>query len=166
MKGAEFAYQQFFDFLPRPLGGIGLQANLTYVSNPGGANTPVNIFNPPKIGNAFSKLPMEGMSKWAYNIALMYEKYGFDARLAWNWRSHYLLTTSAANINEPVWSESHGQLDGSIFYNFTKNIKLGVQAINITAAKTFLDVGYADFHARYSWTVTDRRFAVVARAQF
>jgi outer membrane receptor protein involved in Fe transport len=96
----------------------------------------------------------------------MYEKYGFDARLAYNWRSHYLLTTSAANINQPVWAESYGQLDGSIFYNVTKNFKVGVQGTNLLNSKTFLDVGYADFHPRYSWTVTDRRFAIIARAEF
>jgi TonB-dependent receptor len=166
VKGAEFAYQQFYDFLPRPLDGIGLQANLTYVSSTGGANSPQGIFDNNQVTNAFAKLPLEGMSKWAFNLALLYEKYGFDARLAYNWRSHYLLTTSAANINQPVWAESYGQLDGSIFYNITKNVKLGVQGTNLLNSKTFLDVGYADFHPRYSWTVTDRRFAVIARAQF
>lgn len=166
VKGAEFAYQQFYDFLPRPLDGLGLEANLTYVSSTGGANSPQGIFDTNQVSNAFANLPLEGMSKWAYNVALMYEKYGFDARLAYNWRSHYLLTTSAANINEPVWAESYGQLDGSIFYNITKQFKIGVQATNLLNSKTFLDVGYANFHPRYSWTVSDRRFAVVARAQF
>jgi TonB-dependent receptor len=166
VKGAEFAYQQFYDFLPRPLDGIGLQANLTYIENSGGANSPVNIFDPNQVTNAFANLPLEGMSKWSYNLALMYEKYGFSGRLAYNWRSHYLLTTSAANINQPVWAESYGQLDGSVFYNFTKNLKLGVQGTNLTNSKTYLDVGYSDFHPRYSWTVSDRRFAIIARATF
>ena len=166
VKGVELAYQQFYDFLPGALSGLGLQANLTLIDSKGGANTPLNIFNPPEIGNAFADLPLEGMSKYAYNIALMYEKYGVSGRLAYNWRSHYLLTTSAANANQPVWAESYGQLDGSLFYNLTKNVKLGVQGTNLTNTKTFLDIGYKDFHPRYSWTVSDRRFAIVARAQF
>ena len=106
------------------------------------------------------------MSTWAYNVALMYQKYGFDARLAYNWRSTYLLTTSAANINRPVWSEDYGQLDGSIFYTVNKNFKLGVQGTNLLNSKTFLDVGGADRHPRYSWNITDRRFAVILRGQF
>ena len=81
-------------------------------------------------------LPLEGMSKWAYNLVLMYSKYGVDARLAYNWRSEYLLTTSAANINRPVWSRYYGQLDGSIFYDVTKNFKLGVQGTNLLETKT------------------------------
>ena len=113
-----------------------------------------------------SSLPLEGMSKWAYNLFLMYQKHGFDARLAYNWRSKYLLTTSAANINRPVWSEDYGQLDGSIFYDVTKNIKFGVQGTNLLNSKTFLDVGGADRHPRYSWNITDRRFAFIVRGQF
>jgi TonB-dependent receptor len=166
VKGVELAYQQFYDFLPRPFDGLGLQANVTYISEHGGANSPVNIFDPNQVTNAFANLPLEGLSKWSYNVAAMYEKYNFSARLAWNWRSHYLLTSSAANINQPVWAESYGQLDGSVFYNLTKNFKIGVQGTNLTNSKTFLDVGYKDFHPRYSWTVTDRRFAIIARAQF
>ncbi|MES2136562.1 MAG: TonB-dependent receptor [Pseudomonadota bacterium] len=166
VKGMELAYQQFYDFLPRPLDGLGLQANLTYISAKGGANSPVNVFDPNQISNAFANLPLEGMSKWSYNLALMYEKYDISARLAWNWRSGYLLTTSAANINQPVWAEKYGQLDGSVFYNITKNVKLGVQGTNLTKSKTFLDVGYNDFHPRYSWTVSDRRFDIIARANF
>jgi outer membrane receptor protein involved in Fe transport len=109
---------------------------------------------------------MEGMSKWSYNAALMYEKYGVSARLAYNWRSRYLLTTSAANDNLPVWSEAYGQLDGSIFYNLTKYLKIGVQGTNLLNSKTILNEGFASFHPRSQWTVTDRRYALIARVQF
>jgi TonB-dependent receptor len=166
VAGGELAYQQFFDFLPRPLDGVGLQANLTYIHNSGGANSPVNIFDPNQVTNSFANLPMEGMSKWSYNVALMYEKYGVSARLAYNWRSHYLLTTSAANDNLPVWSEAYGQLDGSIFYNLTKYLKIGVQGTNLLNSKTILNEGFASFHPRSQWTVTDRRYALIARVQF
>jgi TonB-dependent receptor len=166
VAGGELAYQQFYDFLPKPLDGLGLQANLTYIHNSGGANSPVNIFDPNQVTNSFANLPMEGMSKWAYNVALMYEKYGVSARLAYNWRSHYLLTTSAANDNLPVWSEAYGQLDGSIFYNLTKYLKIGVQGTNLLNSKTILNEGFASFHPRSQWTVTDRRYALIARVQF
>jgi TonB-dependent receptor len=166
LKGFELAYQQFYDFLPKPFDGFGLQANLTYLSPKGGANSPVNIFDPSQVTNAFADLPLEGMSKWSYNLAAMYEKYGISARVAYNWRSRYLLTTSAANDNLPVWSEKYGQLDASIFYNITKNIKLGVQGTNLLNSKTILNTGFTDFHPRSQWTITDRRYAIIARAQF
>lgn len=167
IRGFELAYQQFYDFLPQPLDGLGFGANLTYIKATGGRNTTDAPSDPNQVGGSTDEsLPLEGMSKWGYNLFLMYQKYGFDARLAYNWRSKYLLTTSAANINRPVWSEDYGQLDGSIFYNVTNNIKLGVQGTNLLNSKTFLDVGGADRHPRYSWNITDRRFAFIVRGQF
>jgi TonB-dependent receptor len=166
IKGFELAYQQFYDFLPKPLDGFGLGANLTYVESKGGKNTALDPTDPNQVSNSQQTLPLEGLSKWSYNLFAMYEKYGFSARLAYNWRSHYLLTTSAANINEPVWSRSYGQLDGSIFYNVFKNVKVGVQATNLLASRTYLEVGYADRHPLYSSNVSDRRVAFVLRGQF
>jgi TonB-dependent receptor len=167
IKGFELAYTQFFDMLPGALGGLGFQGNLTFVDSTGGANQPVNTLDPNQTGNADdTTLPLEGMSKWSYNLAAIYEKYGVSARLAYNWRSEYLLTTSAANLNAPVWSEDYGQLDGSILVNITKNVKIGVQGTNLLNTRTFLDVGGSALHPRYSWTDTDRRIAGILRASF
>lgn len=167
IKGFEFAYTQFFDMLPGALGGLGFSGNFTYVDSTGGANQPVNTLDPNQIRNADdTTLPLEGLSKWSYNVAAIYEKYGVSARLAYNWRSEYLLTTSAANLNAPVWSEDYGQLDGSILVSITDNIKIGVQGTNLLNTRTFLDVGGAVLHPRYSWTDTDRRIAGIIRASF
>jgi TonB-dependent receptor len=167
IKGFELAYQQFYDFLPKPLDGFGLGGNLTYVQSKGGRNSAGDVTDPTQVagGNDLT-LPLEGLSKWSYNVFAMYEKYGFSTRLAYNWRSSYLLTTSAANINRPVWSRSYGQLDGSIFYDLTKNFKTGIQATNLLHSKTYLEVGGADRHPFYSSNVTDRRVAFVIRGQF
>jgi TonB-dependent receptor len=167
IKGFELAYQQFYDFLPQPLDGFGIGANLTMVDSHGGRNGTDAPGDSNQVANSNNaSLPLEGLSKWAYNVELMYSKYGIDARLAYNWREHYLLTTSAANINQPVWTGSYGQLDGSIFYDLTSHFKLGFQATNILASKSYLYVGYADRHPFYSVNTTDRRYAVVVRAKF
>ncbi|MFN4295823.1 MAG: TonB-dependent receptor [Brevundimonas sp.] len=166
VRGFEIAYQQFFDFLPGWLNGFGVQANYTYIDSDGGANTAVNIFDPDQVDAASLALPLEGMSPSSYNIAALYERHGVSARLAWNWREQYLLTTSAANIEAPVWAEDYGQLDGSIFFDVTENVKLGVQGTNLTQERTILRVGYGDRMPRYSWVDTDRRVAVVLRARF
>ncbi len=167
VKGLELAYQQFFDFLPGPLSGLGLQANFTYVDSNGGANTAINTLDPNQTNNAADQtLPLEGLSKYSYNIAAMYEKYGISARLAYNWRSEYLLTTSAANINAPVWYEDFGQLDASLLVSVTDNIKVGVQGTNLLNSRSFLDVGGSQLHPRYSWTDTDRRIAFLVRSRF
>jgi TonB-dependent receptor len=166
VKGFEVAVQQFADFLDGGWQGLGLQANYTYVDSTGGSNLAVNSLDPNQINNANEALPLEGMSKHSFNIALMYEQFGFSARLAYNWRSKYLLTTSAANLNAPVWFEDYGQLDGSLLYEINKNIKVGVQATNLLNSRTYLDVGYTDLNPRYSWTDTDRRIAFLVRTRF
>lgn len=167
VRGFEIGYQQFFDFLPGPLSGLGMQANYTYIDSDGGRNTAVNIFDPVQTGGSSNMaLPLEGMSPTSYNVALLYEFDRISARLAYNWREQYLLTTSAANINAPVWSEDYGQLDGSIFLTVNDTVKVGVQGTNLTQERTHLRVGYGDRMPRYSWVDTDRRIAVVVRARF
>lgn len=166
IKGFELSYTQFFDMLPGALGGLGFSGNYTFVDSSGGKNTAVNVFDSTQTGNAGLSLPLEGLSKYSYNAALVYEKYGISARAAYNWRSHYLLTTSAANLNYPVWSESYGQLDASVLYSLNKHIKIGVQGSNLLNSRTFLDVGDPSLKPRYSWTDTDRRFAFLFRSVF
>jgi TonB-dependent receptor len=167
LKGFELAYSQFFDFLPSPMDGLGVQANFTYIDNEGGANTAVNPFDGDQVENAGNQeLPIEGISDTSYNLAVMYEKYDVAARLAYNWREKYLLTASAANLNVPTWMNDYGQLDGSLFYTVNDHLKLGVQATNILQARTTMDVGYPDQVAAYSWTDSDRRVAFVVRWNF
>jgi TonB-dependent receptor len=166
VQGFEIGYQQFYDFLPGALSGLGAQANYTFIDNEGGANAPASVFDGTQVAASNAKLPIEGMSGRSYNVAVMYEKYGISARLAYNWRQRYLLTSSAANVNAPVWSRDYGQLDGSIFYSINKQYKIGVQATNILKERTVLEVGYPDRVAPYNWVETDRRVAVALRASF
>ena len=167
VKGFELAYQQFYSFLPWIFKGLGLGGNLTFVSNSGGENSAINVFDSPEVGGAQNKdLPLEGMSRWSYNAQLMYQAYGFEGRLAWNWRERYLLTTSAANLNEPAWMDNYGQLDGELFYDVTDYLKVGLQATNLLQARTMIDVGGATMAPVYSWTDTDRTVSVAVRMQF
>jgi len=167
IRGFELAYQEFFDFLPDMLRGLGFQGNLTFVDSKGGRNTAVNVLDTNQTTGASDQtLPLEGMSRWSYNANLMYEKGRVSGRLAWNWRERYLLTTSAANINAPVWSENYGQLDAEMFVTVIDNIKIGVQGTNLLNSRTYLDVGGAVLAPRYSWTDTDRRYAIAVRALF
>ncbi|KHK92901.1 TonB-dependent receptor [Novosphingobium malaysiense] len=166
IKGAELAYTQFFDFLPGALSGFGFSGNVTYVDSTGGKNTAVNVFDTNQTTNAGLELPLEGLSKWSYNVAGIYEKHGISARVAYNWRSSYLLTTSAANINYPVWADSYGQLDASFLVSVGDHFKIGLQGTNLLTSRTFLRVGDPNLKPRYSWTETDRRVAMVVRTLF
>ncbi|WP_329958504.1 TonB-dependent receptor [Sphingomonas sp. Leaf4] len=62
VKGAEIGYQQFYDFLPGLLSGLGLQANYTYVDS--------NVSNPfaSPGTNIPQQVPLEKLSKHSYNL--------------------------------------------------------------------------------------------------
>ncbi|HEY0283148.1 MAG TPA: TonB-dependent receptor [Rhizomicrobium sp.] len=167
VEGFELAYTQFYDSLPGWLSGFGVQANYTKIYNSGGHNGAADLTSTVAIANSGDQsLPLEGMSNDSYNLALMYEKYGIDARLAWNWRSTYLSSSSDSNTKLPVWLENYGQLDGSAFYSFWDHYKIGVQVTNILGASFYTDMGYSDYHPRTNWIKNDRKFAVIFRTSW
>jgi TonB-dependent receptor len=167
IEGFELSYTQFYDQLPGFLGGFGIQANYTKIYNSGGVNGAGDVGNVTSTANAQSaRLPIEGISNDSYNLALMYAKYNIDARLAWNWRSHYLSSTSDAATKLPVWVENYGQLDGSVFYSFWDNYKLGFQVTNITGSEYYGDTGFADYHPRTVTVQADRKLSIVFRTLF
>ncbi|WP_434029369.1 TonB-dependent receptor [[Pseudomonas] boreopolis] len=173
IKGVEFGYTQFFDSLPGWLSGFGVSGNYTYIDSEG---SPLKLVTPVTKApvDVMTTLPLEGLSKNSYNAALIYEKYRLSARLAYNWRSRYLLTTSDAATGLPTWSDDFGQLDASVFYGITKNIQIGLQANNLTDTVTKVLMGpsgYADgeidkrLYTR-GWFVNDRRYSLVLRANW
>ncbi|MDC7675920.1 TonB-dependent receptor [Asticcacaulis machinosus] len=166
ISGIELAYQQFYDFLPGALSGIGVQTNFTYIDSSGGANPISNVNDTNQVTNTAADLPLEGLSDKVFNFALMYEKYDISARLAYNWRSEYLMTTSAANSNMPVWMDAYGQLDASVFYQINSNLKIGLQGTNLTNDRITTKIGFPGQVANYSWVEQDRRLAIVLRGLF
>ena len=126
VRGFELAYQQFFDFLPGPLNGLGFEGNYTYIDT---SSFPSQVVEPLFKGLSY---PLEGLSKHAYNVSGLYEKYGISARVSYNWRSTFLLTRRDVIAPfAPIFQPSTGQLDASIFYNITDNVKIGFQASNL-----------------------------------
>jgi TonB-dependent receptor len=179
-RGFEIAHQQYYDFVPDWLKGIGTQASWTYVSSGRTLNKPVfeawcsgsdassnyNLYinGCDTDGRVFGKTPLQGLSRHTINLALMYEQHGLSARLAWNWRSRYLLgvnqwgsrgnnglntnpaapagkyliptTTNDQAFGLPLYQAPYGQLDGSIFYDFTDKFRVGLEATNLTNSYT------------------------------
>jgi TonB-dependent receptor len=143
LKGVEVAYQQFFDFLPGALSGFGAQANFTYADG--------EVEAPPVAGQPTVMQRITPISKYSYNLVAMYEKYGFSARLAYNWRSKYV--DSYAN-NVPgglIEVAPVAFLDFSASYDVTPEITLSVDATNL------LNETYHDSFGGYAVTPRDTR---------
>jgi TonB-dependent receptor len=207
-RGFEIAYQQYYDFVPEWLRGIGTQASLTVVSskrkldNPvysawctggdGATNLNLAINGCDTNMQAFGDLPLQGLSKKTINLAVMYEKGPVQARLAYNWRSRFLLGvnnwgtrgTDALDLNPnsaaygthngnnnqayglPLWQENYGQLDGSFFYQFTPKFRVGVEAQNLTNTMVKQTMVQHVGDLGHAWFVTGPRYSVQASYDF
>lgn len=176
MDGFEIAYQQFFDMLPEPWDGFGIQANYTYIDAGGVPNNEVPAEEADFVGGdgdtgarvALSDVPLQGQSKETANLVAMYEKYGWSARIAYNWRSRYLLTTRDVISKYPLWNDDAGFMDASVFYSVTDNIQLGLQITNLLdqTSKTIMILDGKGLETGRSWFTQDRRAALVFRANF
>ncbi len=170
-QGLELVYKQAYDALPGFWSGFGTQETWTHVDSHGGANSPNDVTNSNDVTGAnLSNLPWEQISKDTYNVEAFYEKYGYSARLAYNWRSSFLLTADAANVDRPIWSGAYGQLDGSFTYTINDHYKIGLQATNLLKANTNLRVSSnlatplsTQFYAAIA---TDQRISAFFRAKF
>ena len=171
VKGFELAYQQTYDFLPAPFDGLGMQANYTYIESSGLPNTFLNTgapVNPSTVppGN----LPLEQLSKHNFNITAFYEKGPISLRAAYNWRSRFLLTAADAIFPYySIFNEATGQLDASIFFNVTDNVRVGVQGVNLlneVTKTTQAFTGNPSDLAPRSYFMNDRRFSFVLRGNF
>lgn len=178
MQGYEIAYQQFFDMLPSPWDGLGVQANYTWIKASGVPNNEEDYENADWTQEDsttdtgarvnLSSVPLQGQSEHTANLVLMYEKNDWAARLAYNWRSKYLLTTRDVISKYPLWNDDAGFLDGSLFYTINDNFKVGVQVTNLldTTSKTIMILDDEGTQAGRSWFVQDRRATLVLRATF
>ncbi len=124
IKGVELAYQQSLRFLPGPLRNLGIQANYTFVDS-----------ETPLVDEATqASLPLPGLSKHSYNLIGFYEDATVSARVAYIYRSGYLLGQGSAAAGGSSYVAGRGQLDASGQLNLTRSVRLTVEAINLTRA--------------------------------
>ncbi|WP_294331674.1 TonB-dependent receptor [uncultured Sphingomonas sp.] len=171
IKGFEIAYQQTYDFLPGALKGLGISANYTFIDSQGLPNSFLNTGSPSNVSTVKpGNLPLEQLSKHNVNAAIFYERGPISVRAAYNWRSRFLLT--ASDVIFPYYSifnEPTGTLDASLFINVTKDVKIGVQGVNLLNEVTKTTQAYTgdpDKLAPRSYFMNDRRYSIILRGSF
>ncbi len=142
IHGVEMAFQHFFGE-----SGFGIQGNYTVVDGDVG----INVAADPG-ANQFA---LEGLSDTA-NATLIYEKFGFSARLAWNWRDRFLQQASRGGYRNPVFVSPFEEWDLNVSYDVNENIAVSLEAINLTGenvrtyGRSENDYWFAqDLHPRY-----------------
>jgi TonB-dependent receptor len=174
VRGFEVGYQQTYGFLPSLLSGLGMSANFTYVHSTGVSQQQLDANDPNVASGIISsvdtgKLPLQGLSKYQFNIGPFYQRNGLELRAAYNWRSRNLLTIrDVITPFAPVFAESYGQLDASVFYAVTPSIRLGFQGVNLTNSITRTSYVINDdlLTRPRNWFINDRRFTFSIRASF
>lgn len=154
IRGAELAWQRFFDGLPGAWGGLGLQANYTYIDS----QTPDR-----QLGRT---VPLQGLSRHSANLIGLYEHGPWSARLAWNWRSRFasgVLPTVSRGLQQ-VWTRDYGWLDASLRWAVTPRITWALEGINLTRTLRRADLGSAA-QPRDAW-VNDRQLATSLSVRF
>jgi TonB-dependent receptor len=173
IKGFEIAGRTFFDMLPNPFNGIGVGANYTYIDDDSPGNQYVDIS-----GVTHHDTPIVGLSKNSYNVELLYEKTQVSVRVAYNWRSQYLMTTNSngtdgsytyyasagaagqnIGISLPIYAAAYGQLDLGATYRPIPNLAFSLQLNNLTNETVKTLMGGYPGGAEYvrSWFTSDRR---------
>jgi iron complex outermembrane recepter protein len=116
VNGWEFATQLIFGE-----SGFGMQANYTKVNGDIGFDKT----------NIATQVALTGLSD-SFNLVGFFEKWGLQARVAYNWRGSFLLSTEQLRQpQEPVFVNSAKQVDASLGYDITKNFTVFVEGVNL-----------------------------------
>ena len=161
LKGAEVsARQALADYgVNGFFGGFGVDANYTLSLGESGG-----------VDLAGNKEPFQDNSKHQVNAALWYEQYGFQARVAYNYRSKRLVTTAYGGVVDAngrdlaQYQKPTNYLDASISYDILPYLTLYGQASNLTGETERYYLTYPDqvlFENIY-----ERRFIAGVRARF
>lgn len=125
--GAELGTNQPFTFLPSPWNGLGVQGNITYVNSK--FSSARDVANAPA-GN------FPGASKFNGSAIGYYEKQGFEARVAYTYRTSFVYLLGAGGTS--IISSPQAELDASLSYTLFGHLQIIGTATNLTGASSSL----------------------------
>lgn len=136
IKGIELGMAHAFNYLPGFLANFGVTANFTLVDE---ASDLVDQEGDP-IGR-------RGLSDKTLNLAAYYDDGTFSARLAYNWRSEFTRRENVAlgfarPETLPEIEAARDQLDLTLRYKVSKNLRFTLNAINLTDTGTVRFIKY------------------------
>lgn len=118
VTGVELNYQQFFTFLPSPFDGLGVNLNYTFVDSSAALLLQAR------------DVPFFKQSDKIGNIALVYEKYGWEARVALAINGPYL-TEVGANSDTDIYNDDRKVIDAKISYRINSHFTVFSEFLNL-----------------------------------
>jgi len=119
LYGLEFAVIKSLQGLAPPFDGFGLEANVT------AQHSRANSGNP----DYPHAMPLVDAPSLLYNLAVTYQKYGFDAKLSYSWRGKYIEQLRDNGIAK--WVQPNRSLDFHVRYNANAHFAIDFEASNL-----------------------------------
>jgi TonB-dependent receptor len=119
IRGVEFNYQQQLTMLPRALSGFGFAVNFTT------ADSEERLFTRPNESLHFAK-----QAGKLYNVALFYEKFGVQARLAYTYTGAFV-KSYGTDVNSDMYQAPRRIWDAKVSYRVSKNFTVFADIINL-----------------------------------
>lgn len=128
VRGVEVSLQHNFTYLPGILSGLGFVANYTYADSKLKEQTITDALGNPQV---FRAAPLPNTSNHTFNLTGFYEKDGIQLRVAYNWRSDYLVSSAPEQGGLRRFTEGYDSLDISGGIDITDRLQFNFQAVNL-----------------------------------
>ncbi|MET4897810.1 TonB-dependent receptor [Sphingomonadaceae bacterium jetA1] len=159
IKGIEAAIQHDFTFLPGTLKNLGFVANGTWFD---GHRTAFYTTAGVKSSRV---LPLDNLSKWAFNATLYYENPVWGVRVSDAYRSQYLTGAGNALANSGGGIRATNNVDFQAHINIRPGVRLIAEGINVTnePIRQFASI---DAYRTEVYTTSGRIFSLGITASF
>ena len=138
-RGVQFAYHQQFTALPKPLEGLGIDANATYVDSRieeyDAATSAAGVAQ-------YGTLP--GTSRYTANAAVFYEAHNVNVRLSTQYVGHQLFSLGGSKQSDTI-EDDRTTLDLATSYKFMPGLTAYFNVRNLTDAPLRFYVGSPSF---------------------
>ncbi|MFV1919110.1 TonB-dependent receptor [Sphingomonas sp. MJ1 (PH-R8)] len=160
IKGVEVAFQHDFTFLPGALKDLGVVVNGTWFDGERTAFYTTGGVTSSRV------LPLDNLSKWAFNATLYYENPVWGARISSAYRDAYLTGAGNALANSGGGIKATNNVDFQAHVNLLPNVRLIAEGINLTNQPIEQFSSLLDAERREVYTTSGRTFALGVSAEF
>jgi TonB-dependent receptor len=147
VNGIELSWQQPLRMLPAPFNGLLLGANGALTDS----RASIARFDGKTGAMAARRIPLPGQSDRVMNLTLGYEAGPLSTRIAFNYKSPYLLELGSDILNgaQDRIVDTQKQVDFSLSWQLAKGVQLSFDVANLNNEKYYVYQGVKQHNAQY-----------------